>query len=134
MERVRVGIGLEEALLNAYYHGNLEAGSVLEKADRAAYEALAKQRRFESPYRERRIHVTARISRAEAVFVIRDQGPGFDVSRLAEGVNPTDAEDGTGRGVTLMRTIMDEVKFNATGNEVTLIKRRAPESLASGPE
>jgi hypothetical protein len=26
-----------------------------------------------------------------------------------------------------MRTIMDEVAYNDTGNEVTLIKRRAPE-------
>jgi hypothetical protein len=28
-----------------------------------------------------------------------------------------------------MRTIMDEVNYNARGNEVTLIKRRAPESI-----
>ncbi len=130
MERLRVGIGLEEALLNASYHGNLEVGSTLGKADRSAQEALARQRRFESPYRERRIQVTAKVSRAQAVFVIRDEGPGFDVARLATGADLTDAERGAGRGVTLMRTIMDEVKFNATGNEVTLVKRRAPESAA----
>ena len=36
---------------------------------------------------------------------------------------------GTGRGIKLMRSIMDEVRFNAAGNEVTLTKRRALETL-----
>ena len=29
----------------------------------------------------------------------------------------------SGRGLLLMRTFMDEVTFNETGNEVTMIKR-----------
>ena len=33
----------------------------------------------------------------------------------------------TGRGITLMRTIMDEVRYNDAGNEVTLVKHCAPE-------
>jgi CheY-like chemotaxis protein len=123
-ERLRVGVALEEALRNAYYHGNLEVGATLGKVDRQAYDELARQRLWEAPYRDRRIHVTARISRSEAVFVIRDQGPGFDVSKLGSGVLP-DAHSAAGRGVVLMRSMMDEVKFNEAGNEVTLIKRRA---------
>jgi CheY-like chemotaxis protein len=128
-DRLRVGVALEEALTNACYHGNLEVGSALGKADRRAYEQLAEQRRWEAPYRDRRIRVTATISRAEAVFVIRDEGPGFDVARLPADADLSEAEGGAGRGVTLMRTIMDEVRFNEAGNEVTLIKRRAPETL-----
>jgi CheY-like chemotaxis protein len=124
-DRLRVGVAVEEALNNACYHGNLQVGPVPGKGDRRHYEQVAEQRRWEEPYQGRRIHVRARISRDEAVFVIRDEGPGFDVSRL-----PADtavAEQGTGRGVILMRTIMDEVTYNGAGNEVTLIKRRAPE-------
>jgi CheY-like chemotaxis protein len=133
-ERLRVGIALEEALTNAYYHGNLEVGSALDRADRAAHEQLARERLGEAPYRERRIHVTARISRAEAVFVVRDEGPGFDVARLATAAALPDAERGAGRGIILMRTILDEVRYNDAGNEVTLIKRRAPETLeGEGP-
>jgi anti-sigma regulatory factor (Ser/Thr protein kinase) len=30
-----------------------------------------------------------------------------------------------GRGLSLMRTFMDEVTFNEAGNEVTMVKRRA---------
>jgi CheY-like chemotaxis protein len=128
-DRLRVGLALEEALTNACYHGNLEVGAVLGRADRRAQEQLAQQRRLEPPYRDRRITVTARLSRSEAVFVIRDEGPGFDVSMLPSTVDLAAAERGAGRGVILIRTIMDEVMYNAIGNEVTLIKRRAPQTL-----
>ena len=131
-ERLRVGVALEEALTNACYHGNLEVGATLGPSERGAYEALAQQRRLQEPYRDRRIHVTARISRQEAVFVIRDQGPGFDVSKLA-AASHIDAERASGRGIILMRTIMDDVTYNAAGNEVTLIKRRAPSEDGERP-
>jgi CheY-like chemotaxis protein/anti-sigma regulatory factor (Ser/Thr protein kinase) len=126
-ERLRVGIALEEALLNAYYHGNLEVARSLGKATREAREQLAQERLQQEPYRDRRIRVLARISRTEAVFVIRDEGPGFDVARLPSGAQLPDTEDGVGRGIVLMRSIMDEVAYNDAGNEVTLVKRRAPE-------
>jgi CheY-like chemotaxis protein len=128
-ERLRVGVALEEALTNAYYHGNLELGAARSTADRQACEQLARQRLDEAPYRDRRIRVSARISRTEAVFVIRDEGSGFDVSRLPTGADLPDDDHGAGRGVILMRSIMDEVIYNAAGNEVTLIKRRAPDDL-----
>jgi CheY-like chemotaxis protein len=123
-DRLRVGVALEEALLNAFYHGNLEIGTVQNKADRLEHEKLVQQRLGESPYRERQIRVTARLSRAEAIFTIRDEGPGFDVSGLPQEEFP-DEEKVVGRGVTLMRMVMDQVTYNEAGNEVTLIKRCA---------
>ncbi|MCI0462454.1 MAG: response regulator [Gemmataceae bacterium] len=122
-ERLRVGIALEEALANAYYHGNLELAGDGTTRDRKRYEDLARQRSLESPYRERRIHVRARISRSEAVFVIRDEGPGFDTARPQPLTGLAESEQGYGRGILLMRTIMDEVTYNAAGTEVTLVKR-----------
>src|SRR5262249_47761871 len=121
-ERLRVGIALEEALANAYYHGNLQLAADGDVRDRKRYEELARQRSLEPPYRDRRIHVRARISREQAVFVIRDEGPGFDTARLPQ-TGITASEQGYGRGILLMRTIMDEVTYNAAGNEVTLVKR-----------
>jgi CheY-like chemotaxis protein len=132
-ERLRVGVAVEEALTNACYHGNLGVGAALGQADRRAHEELAAKRRWEEPYRDRCIHLRARISRDEAVFVIRDEGPGFDVARLPPAGTLPDAEHGAGRGVILMRTIMDEVRYNDAGNEVTLVKRRAPQTLPEDP-
>ena len=39
-----------------------------------------------------------------------------------------------GRGLVLMRSILDEVRFNAAGNEVTLVKRRVVEPAATDEE
>lgn len=128
-DRLRVGLALEEALMNAYYHGNLEIGSALGKVDRQEYERLADERLGQAPFRDRQIRVSAKISRAEAVFVIRDQGPGFAVSQLPTASGVPDADCGSGRGAILMRTIMDEVTYNEAGNEVTMIKRRAPQTV-----
>jgi CheY-like chemotaxis protein len=132
-ERLRVGLALEEALTNACYHGNLEIGGPMSQAD-PAREQLARQRRREAPYRDRRIHVSAQVSRTEAVFAVRDEGRGFDVSKLPTALDLSEAKGGMGRGVILMRTIMDEVVYNDVGNAVTLTKRRAPEALDGGVE
>lgn len=121
-ERLRVGVALEEALRNAYYHGNLEIGP---QPDISQRDELARQRLLEVPYRDRHIHVRARISRQEAVFTIRDDGPGFDASKLPTNGELPDDSLASGRGVVLMRTIMDAVSYNPAGNEVTLLKRRA---------
>jgi CheY-like chemotaxis protein/anti-sigma regulatory factor (Ser/Thr protein kinase) len=133
-ERLRVGIALEEALANAYYHGNLQLAADGDARDRKRYEELARQRSLEPPYCDRRIHVRARVSREQAVFIIRDEGPGFDTSRLPALTGMTASEQGYGRGILLMRTIMDEVTYNATGNEVTLVKRCVrPEEVPAAP-
>ena len=122
-ERLRVGIALEEALTNAYYHGNLEVGRSIDKIDRQAYAELAAKRRLESPYRERKITLRARITRDEAVFTVQDEGPGFDASQLPDVADEATHES-IGKGIPLMRTIMDDVHYNDKGNEVTLIKRK----------
>ncbi len=122
-ECLRITTALDEAISNAYFHGNLEVSSTIREQDRRAYKVLADERRTQSPYRERRIRVTSQFRDGVATFSIRDDGPGFDVASLPD---PTDLDflhRPTGRGVFLMRTFMDEVRFNRKGNEVTLLKR-----------
>jgi CheY-like chemotaxis protein/anti-sigma regulatory factor (Ser/Thr protein kinase) len=121
----QVGTALNEALRNALDHGNLELDSSLREADDGSYERLRQQRQQESPYCDRRVHVETRFSRIEATYSIRDEGPGFDVSALPDPTDPENLLKPCGRGVTLMRTFMDDVTYNNRGNEVTLVKRRA---------
>ncbi|MCI0704054.1 MAG: response regulator [Planctomycetia bacterium] len=120
----RAGIAIEEALLNAVYHGNLEVSSDLRQNGDEAFTALATERCSQEPYASRRVKVTARLTPTHATFVIADQGPGFDISKLPDPTHPDFLEKPSGRGVLLMRTFMDEIRYNATGNRVTLIKRR----------
>jgi len=122
-QRTRIGVALEEALCNALFHGNLALDSELRERDDAAYRELLEKRRNEPPYRDRRIRVEAHFSREESRFIVRDEGSGFNPSALPNPVEPANLEKVSGRGVLLMRTFMDDVSYNETGNVVTMLKR-----------
>ncbi len=121
---IRISVALTEALDNALYHGNYELSSELRDGDGLAWRDAIKVRRNESPYKDRKIYVHAHITRDEARFAIRDEGPGFDPSKVPETVDPANIERSSGRGILLMRAFLDEVTYDATGNQVTLVKRR----------
>lgn len=121
---IRTCVALEEALNNALYHGNLELDSELRESDRPRYRALVNERRFADPYQSRRIHISIQLTDDQGVFVVSDEGPGFDPRELPDPTDPTNLERPSGRGLLLMRTFMDEVIYNDAGNQVTLIKRR----------
>jgi CheY-like chemotaxis protein/anti-sigma regulatory factor (Ser/Thr protein kinase) len=120
----RIGVALEEAMVNALFHGNLQIGSELRGEDDHAYYALIARRRNEAPFRDRKIHVSAKLTRGEGVFVIRDEGSGFDPSDLPDPDDPSALERASGRGLLLMRAFMDDVSYDPTGSTVTLVKRR----------
>jgi hypothetical protein len=129
-ERVRVGLALEHALLNAMYRGNLEISpkdmlTTREMMVQGPSPAgLVEQRLSQSPYRDRKVELDVTMSADEARFVIRDQGPGFDVSMSPGRGDPEMLESEGGHGLLWIQTFMDEVTFNATGNEITMVKRR----------
>lgn len=123
-DRVRTGVALQEALTNACLHGNLEVDSALRELDHKQYYDLARERMTQEPYSRRRIHVVARYDQNSAEFCIRDEGPGFNRSTLPDPTDPGNIDRPCGRGLLLMQTVMDEVKYNAAGNEVTMIKHR----------
>uniref|UniRef100_A0A7C4QX84 Response regulator n=1 Tax=Schlesneria paludicola TaxID=360056 RepID=A0A7C4QX84_9PLAN len=121
-ERLRIGTAVEEALLNALYHGNLELDSQLKDEDYSRFQALAEERSRQLPYRDRRISVSLRLTPSTASITIRDDGPGFDPQSLPDPTDTDNLDRLCGRGVMLMRAFMSEVHYNATGNEVTLVK------------
>lgn len=119
---IRTSVALEEALNNSIYHGNLELSSDLRELDQAMYRRAIHERRAAPPYSTRRVYVCCRVSREEALFRIRDEGPGFDPASLPDPTDPANLERASGRGVMLMRTFMESVVYNDTGNEVTMVK------------
>jgi anti-sigma regulatory factor (Ser/Thr protein kinase) len=131
-DRLRMAIALEEALTNAVFHGNLELSSELRDNNPDAYAAQVSERRKSTPFAQRRVHVDARLTRDRAMFVIRDEGPGFDPTKLPDPLDPECFDKAGGRGILLMRTFMSEVRFNSTGNEVTLIKLRSDNGDGNG--
>lgn len=122
-ETVHVRIALDEALANAFYHGNLGVSSELKESESRDFERLARQRLQELPYRDRRIEIEEHLTRQEARFIIRDQGDGFDVASVQDPTAPDRLLLSSGRGILMMRHFLDEVRYNPKGNEVTLVKR-----------
>jgi CheY-like chemotaxis protein len=127
--RFGIGMALQQAILNAMYHGNLELSK--EDVEAAREHVLAEpagdiiaQRKSARPYCDRRILIDARITPDELEVTIADEGPGFDVASTQAALNGGPTELRERRGLQLMKILMDEVRFNPTGNEVTLVKRR----------
>ena len=82
---------------------------------------------------ERLVTVTYRIDPDKITIVIRDTGPGFDLRDLPHAANPQDPtahlavrqERGVregGFGIMIARGLVDELRYNETGNEVTVVK------------
>ncbi|TVP75512.1 MAG: ATP-binding protein [Gemmatimonadales bacterium] len=96
--RFNFRVSLTEALANAMIYGN---GRDPDKRVRVEI-ALAGH------------HLEARIT---------DQGRGFDPTSLPDPTTPGNLLDPGGRGIFLMRKLMDDVRFNEQGNAVTLVLR-----------
>lgn len=139
--RRQLGVALRKAIDNAIFHGNLE----LSEADRAegelVYRDLAERRRTKPPWCERNVWVTLAIDESDARFIVRDEGPGFDVPTASEFTKSANLDEMRGSGLLLIHTFMDRVEHSSLGNEITMIKHRPVEnpsesngSLPSSPQ
>lgn len=125
--RRHVGISLEEAVMNAIFHGVFEVPSNRLRAVRVEVRDtgtadLLEERRKPSPYRDRMLHVQAQISRTAAKFVIKDEGKGFNTALVSKPNDNSYHHLASTRGLTLMGNLMDKMDFNEVGNEVVLTK------------
>lgn len=94
---------LYEAMANAVIHGNRQDA-------------------------KKQVHVRCRYDSGDCVrIVVSDEGPGFDPNAVPDPTLPENLQSEHGRGIFLMKTFMDEVRFEKNGAEVHLIKR------SSGP-
>ena len=97
--RFRLQVVLSEALANAILRGNRES---LDKWVEVRAELLAEMIR---------VYVT-------------DEGPGFDPDSVPEPIRPEQIDEAGGRGLFLIRKLVDAVQFNEQGNSICMILRR----------
>lgn len=98
-----VEIALHEVLANAVTHGN-----------------------HENP--EKQVHVACRCRMdGEVLITIRDEGEGFDSGAVPDPSEPQRLLLTHGRGLYLMRTLMDEISFEKNGTVVRMRKRMNPQ-------
>lgn len=124
-ERMQIAMALDESLVNAIVHGNLEVSSEHRQTDEGRpYVELIETRKQTSPYKERRVHVELHATLEMVTFLIRDEGPGFDLSELRDPTDHDNLEKAGGRGLLLIHAFMDEVRHNEAGNEIVMVKRK----------
>jgi serine/threonine-protein kinase RsbW len=92
-------LALTEALANAVVHGAKSDPSKIIECDLMCDEAQ------------------------RVVIVVRDPGPGFDLSSIPNTMNGERLYSDHGRGIYLINQLMDEVKFFKNGAEIHMLKR-----------
>lgn len=125
-ERMQIGVAVHEAVVNAIVHGNLEISSELKNGDWQVYHETVARRAKEDAYQHRRVTITVRATREPMLMIrVKDEGKGYNPTSLPDPTDPENMVKGCGRGLLLIRTFFDSVTHNPTGNEITMVKRRA---------
>ncbi len=73
---------------------------------------------------EKTVRMEARIDPTAITVRVIDGGPGFDPDDVPDPTHEDRLESPRGRGVFLLRRLMDEVEYNEEGNVVRLVLRR----------
>ncbi|MEQ9366023.1 MAG: ATP-binding protein [Leptospirales bacterium] len=125
-----IRIGAKEILYNAIEHGNLnisydEKTSATSRPGGEAYFQLIVERQQDPLYRDRKISIAYSLNRDRVMFVIRDEGEGFDHEDMTK--RRADGNVYHGRGIAMAREIFDVVSYNERGNAVVLVKRFEPD-------
>lgn len=72
------------------------------------------------------VHVDVSLSPDRVVVCVADEGAGFDPEHVPDPTLPANLESSGGRGIFLLRRLMDQVEYNERGNRVRLVLHREP--------
>jgi serine/threonine-protein kinase RsbW len=92
-----IKLACEEAMINAIKHGNEHR-------------------------RNKTVNISYDITDKAVVITVQDQGKGFDYRNLPNPTEPENLIKLVGRGIFLIRNVMDKVKFNVQGNKIIMTK------------
>ncbi len=117
-------LAVDEAMRNAYEHGNLGITSE-EKAELAAsgnLEATLREKEEVARKRNLRIRISAAIENGVFTCEIADDGNGFDWKGKLKQLESSELDPtaSSGRGVSLIQKFLDVVRYNDAGNILTI--------------
>ena len=119
-DETHIQLALTEALVNAIYHGNLEMDSSLKLNSFEKFDEEANKRMHISPFKDRKVFIKSCFDTEKFKVIIKDEGKGFDWKNNL--IKQQHAFEPFGRGIFLIESIFDKIKWNEKGNEITLIK------------
>lgn len=100
-EKDSLAIAVTEAVNNAIIHGN--------KKDT-----------------KKKVRIKFDLHQHKLIVTVKDEGKGFDPNNLSDPLAPENLLKESGRGIFILTTLMDDVKFNfkKDGTEIQLIKEK----------
>ena len=98
-----VRLALEEALVNAIKHGNRM-----------------------SP--DKKVYIACDLSADEITVIVEDQGEGFKIEDVPDPTDDDNLDKPGGRGIMLIRSFMNCVSYNDSGNRLTMTKKLGVEN------
>ena len=102
-----IRLALEEAMRNAIKHGNRN-----------------------DP--KKKVHIEATVSQSQARIVIEDEGRGFRRNAVPDPTLPKNLEKCSGRGILLIESYMNEVKWSRGGRRVEMVRHNEPDLIPRG--
>jgi serine/threonine-protein kinase RsbW len=112
-----VGVSIRECVINAIKHGNRN------DASKRVWVEFA---------------TAVDNGRSELTIRVRDEGEGFDPEEVADPLAPENLLKGSGRGIFLIRSFMDEVELTRVpegGMEIRMVKRaEAADPSSAAPQ
>lgn len=125
-EGLKMRLAIQEAILNAVEHGNLELESKwkeeFEEDGRDKFSKVRRERLSDPMYSERLVELSSWFDGECLEITVKDEGGGF----LGSTTFAPDVSKNLscfGRGMTLINDAVDELRYADGGSEVTLVKR-----------
>lgn len=122
-----IQIALQEVIINAIEHGNLELDfntkSILKRKG-GNYWELVIDNCNKDLLEKRKVYIEYKLEPDKVTYIVKDEGSGFDWKKFIYEDDHTEniATELHGIGLQMVKSSFNEVIYNEIGNEVTLIK------------
>jgi anti-sigma regulatory factor (Ser/Thr protein kinase) len=125
-KKMPLQLALSELIVNAVEHGN--CGITYDEKTAAMDQGLSvvelvAEKCKDPVIRAKRVEVLWDIGQESTSFVIRDEGKGFDVRAHLKKIAAQDNLSLHGRGIKMASMYAAELRYNDTGNQVTIVIR-----------
>jgi len=74
------------------------------------------------------VHFQFCVGEDKLTVIVKDEGRGFNPDKIPNPLDPENLFNTTGRGIFLMRTLMDEINYSKNGTEVQMVKYKFNEN------
>ena len=116
---------LYEVAINAIEHGNLGISYETKKEwieKNIYYEKLSELLKTETA-KNTFVEISLKIKDDCITLIVRDKGAGFKPKKEMDKIKKEGFARNSGRGMVMVKSYFDSIKYNKTGNSITLLKK-----------